>query len=276
MMRTPDRDSGRSGRGYARTADGRQLHYRFAGAKPCSAPPLLCLHCSPISSRVFEAFLAPMARDRRVIAIDTPGYGGSDALAGEASIDGYAAAIGEAVAGIVEGPVDLFGYHTGSAVALALAAARPGAVRRLVLNSALIFDETERAGLAMFEARKAMTVAQHVADIPAYWRFFRDFWPELPDDASTWPLFLDSLLGPGAQMDGFFAAFAYDFAAALRDVAHPLLLLNPSDDLHAATLRAKPLLKPDGRMLDLPGWTHGFLHARAEETAALLRSFLTA
>jgi len=76
------------------------------------------------------------------------------------------------------------------------------------------------------------------------------------------------------QLDGFFAAFSYDFEGALRSVAHPVLLLNPSDDLHEATLRAKPLLKVDGRMLDLPGWTHGFLQARAEETAALLRTFL--
>jgi pimeloyl-ACP methyl ester carboxylesterase len=254
-----------------------QLHYRFARAQtPSKAPPLICLHCSPVSSRIYDAFLGPMSQDRTVVAIDTPGYGGSDPLTGTASIAGYASAIGEAVEQLVDGPVDLFGYHTGSAVALELGRAQPTAIRRIVMNSALLFGQAEHDSLGMLKARGAMTIAERADELPAYWRFFRDWWRDVPDDETTWPLFLDSVLRASGQMDGFFAAFDYDFEAALRATTHPFLLLNPSDDLHEATLRAGPFLGDHGRMHLLPGWTHGFLHLHAEETAALLRDFLSA
>ena len=52
-----------------------------------------------------------------------------------------------------------------------------------------------------------------------------------------------------------------------------MLILNPEDDLWDYTPRAAPLLK-NGRVHDLPGWTHGFLDARTSETATLVREFL--
>lgn len=58
-----------------------------------------------------------------------------------------------------------------------------------------------------------------------------------------------------------------------KEVNHPVLILNPEDDLWDYTPRAAPLLK-NGRVHDLPGWTHGFLDARTSETATLVREFL--
>ena len=53
----------------------------------------------------------------------------------------------------------------------------------------------------------------------------------------------------------------------------PLLILNPEDDLWELTPQAKPFIK-NGRIHDLPGWTHGAMDSHTEEMAAIVRAFL--
>jgi len=72
---------------------------------------------------------------------------------------------------------------------------------------------------------------------------------------------------------GFRAAFAYDLTEALPEIEQPILILNPEDDLWALTPRAKPFLR-NGRIHDLPGWTHGHLDMHTEEMAEIVRGFL--
>ena len=71
--------AGRVRRGYLDFDDG-QLHYRearpAAGAPPRT--PIVCLHQTPTSSLEFEPLMREFATDRVVVALDTPGYGGSD------------------------------------------------------------------------------------------------------------------------------------------------------------------------------------------------------
>ena len=68
---------GASERGYLELPWG-QVHYRRAGDP--SAPPLVLLHQSPLSSATFEPALAALAaRGVYAVAVDTPGFGMSDA-----------------------------------------------------------------------------------------------------------------------------------------------------------------------------------------------------
>ena len=59
--------------------DGGQLHYRRAEPPPGVARrvPVVCLHQTPTSSLEFEPLMRELASDRVVVALDTPGYGGS-------------------------------------------------------------------------------------------------------------------------------------------------------------------------------------------------------
>ena len=72
---------------------------------------------------------------------------------------------------------------------------------------------------------------------------------------------------------GFRAAYNYDVAQALTEVEQPVLILNPEDDIWEKTPRIKPYLK-NGRIHDLPGWTHGHLDVHTVEMAAIVRDFL--
>ena len=62
-------------RGFVSTPHG-QVHYRTAGA----GEPLLLLHQTSRSSDEFAEMLPILGRSRRVIAMDTLGYGDSDLL----------------------------------------------------------------------------------------------------------------------------------------------------------------------------------------------------
>lgn len=70
-----------------------QLHYRIVTPEAATQPPLLCLHQTPSNSRQWEPIQASLAKDRVVVAADTPGYGMSDPPPEPLGIGDYADAM---------------------------------------------------------------------------------------------------------------------------------------------------------------------------------------
>jgi pimeloyl-ACP methyl ester carboxylesterase len=129
-----------------------QIHARVATPRGLATkPPIVCLHQTPLSSRMFASILGELAVDRLAIAIDTPGYGESMAPPGPPEIADYARvllAAAQALSGRRPGaPVDILGYHTGTIMGVEMAIREPKSVRRLVLSSMPIFDPARRAEL---------------------------------------------------------------------------------------------------------------------------------
>jgi pimeloyl-ACP methyl ester carboxylesterase len=94
--------------------------------------PLLCLHPSETSSRAFDRFLPEIADDRSVYAPDLPGCGESDG-APSVTFGDSVGAVEDLAADLRLRQIDVLGFRFGAGVALALGAARPELVRRLVL-----------------------------------------------------------------------------------------------------------------------------------------------
>lgn len=132
---------------YADVAFG-QLHGRVQG----EGPPVLMLHASPMSSAAMLGQLgAVSAAGYQAIALDTPGYGQSDALPEPpASLAPYADALAQAMARLGHERFALYGTATGAQIALALARRSPDCVTRLVLDNCALFDD---AFVAAHEAR---------------------------------------------------------------------------------------------------------------------------
>ena len=63
---------------------------RSASRRRLAPPPVVCPHQTPTSSLEFEPLMRELATDRLVVALDTPGYGGSDGPSGPRSIEFYA------------------------------------------------------------------------------------------------------------------------------------------------------------------------------------------
>ncbi|MGH8288523.1 MAG: alpha/beta fold hydrolase [Steroidobacteraceae bacterium] len=124
-------------RGYFECRYG-QLHVHNAipaGGGFEEGTPLLCLHPSPLSGRVFERFLAVAGADRSIFAPDLPGFGDSDPPPQDAGLAEHAAAIGDFLDTMRLRRVDLLGHGFGALVAVELASARPDQIRRIVLVS---------------------------------------------------------------------------------------------------------------------------------------------
>jgi pyruvate dehydrogenase E2 component (dihydrolipoamide acetyltransferase) len=82
----------------------------------------------------------PLAEERRVLALDLPGHGGSDKEVQGVDLDGLAALIWQFLdAAEVPGGVHLVGHSLGGAIVAAAAAAAPGRVRSVTLVAPLGF-----------------------------------------------------------------------------------------------------------------------------------------
>lgn len=248
-----------------------QIHYRRSGPAGTRSP-LLLLHSCPGSSYLFDAFLAEMGRDRTVIAPDFPGFGMSDAPDAAPGIDGYATAILDLETALGLGVFDIMGYHAGGVVAVDMARRQPRAVRKIVMIGAPVFTAEERAA---FNARFSVHDPDaRAAAMDKGWPIFKtEFWKMGTDPVRTWNIYLEGQKNPEVSAWGLRAAISYDLADALKQVTQPVLVLNPKDDLAAYTPRAGALLK-DGRIVELPQYTHGMLDAKTAEIAAIVRGFL--
>lgn len=266
-------------RGYVTGRYG-QMHYR--AAKPAGSDesawkvPLICLHPSPMSGVVFDEFIKAMAWDRLVFAPDTPGFGQSDPPSEPVGIEEFAGAMTDFLDEQAINIVDVMGYHTGSATTLEIARQQPSRARRLVIVSALMHSKDEFAEISEFiEKQAGIPINEQAMQLSERYAFFESFWPDVPKGKTGWDVFFSSNAQAYISHWGFRAAFSYDFPAALKATVHPLLVLNPQDDVWDVTPLAAPHIQ-NGRIHNLPGWTHGFLHIHAEKTSGIVRQFLDA
>ncbi|MFO1024440.1 MAG: acetoin dehydrogenase dihydrolipoyllysine-residue acetyltransferase subunit [Acetobacteraceae bacterium] len=112
------------------TVAGHRLRYLDLGT---GNPPALLLHGfgADLSSWMFVQ--PGLAAERRVIALDLPGHGGSGRDVGGGDIDTFANVVAAFISEVVGQPVHLVGHSMGGGIALALAHRRPDVVKTLTL-----------------------------------------------------------------------------------------------------------------------------------------------
>src|SRR3954462_3901700 len=101
---------------------GAQVHIRTLGA----GRPLLLVHQNAYSSAMWERMMPALARrGYHAIALDLPGYGLSDPMAGEPSLADYAACACAVLDQLGVTGFDVLGQHLGASLALKLAVEQP-------------------------------------------------------------------------------------------------------------------------------------------------------
>lgn len=147
----PSQEGWADARAVVRTANEMAIGYVELGEDPGTAagPPVILLHGYTDSSRSWS-LLAPVLQDalpgRRIIALELPGHGISDAPPCCYGADSLAFAILGAMDALGISQADLVGHSLGSITAAQLAATHPERVNRLVLLSsatAMPKDSTE-------------------------------------------------------------------------------------------------------------------------------------
>lgn len=246
-----------------------QVHVLRGGEPGSGARPLLCLHLSPGSGRMYGDLLLEMARDRFALAPDTPGYGASDPPASPPDISTYARTMLCLLDHYGLEEVDVLGYHTGSKIAVELALVAPARVHSLVLVSAPRYTDEE----LRLQAEKLAVPRVLDPEGSHLVRQFRELVRWCPEGT---PLdLIQREFGEQQRAEerahwGYQAAFAYQHADHLPQVSQSVLLLCPEDDLETPTRRAESLLNR-GRFLHLAGWGHQMMSTRTREVAALVR-----
>lgn len=244
-------------RGYVPSRFG-QLHFRESGTRD-TRPTLLLLHQNPSSSLEYERLIAELARDRHVVAFDTPGYGMSDCPPEPLSVAGYAACFADAARtmGLFEdGGCDVFGVHTGSLLAFELALAEPHGVRRVVVSGVPMRTPAERAE-RLAASRTTPPIAEDGAatfDMAAkLWKFIvSDRLPGVPLRRAA-QLWIDKLAPLDRQSWAYQGVWGYEYTR-LPHVTQPVLLLQPDEAIADVSRQAAALL-PDHRIVDLDGFS---------------------
>ena len=125
--------------------DAGQLHYRYAGDP--DNPTLVLLHQTPSTSAMYIPLMTVLAENYYLLAPDTPGFGGSEALAGPCSITGFSRRLLDFLQHLDVDECLLFGHHTGAAIAVQMAVDDPGRFAALALCGPTLLSESQRSTL---------------------------------------------------------------------------------------------------------------------------------
>jgi pimeloyl-ACP methyl ester carboxylesterase len=124
----------------------RFVHIRYAGV----GRVLVMLHECPRSSLSMLPLMEKLKDRFFCIAIDIPGYGDSDRLAVDsdsASIENFAECIDSVVTTLGLNKLNLYGTHTGAAIAVEYAKNYSKKISHLYLDGPAIFSETEKVSM---------------------------------------------------------------------------------------------------------------------------------
>lgn len=262
-------------RGYV---DGRygQVHYWEHGAAS-ALPDLFCLHATAYSGQTLLPLLERLGRDRRVIALDTPGYGGSDAPPAPVPFEDYGAAIGDAMRALgasAMAPADLFGYHTGALLSTEVAAADSTLVARLVLIGVPFFSADENAAWRAKLVHHS-TLTESFDQFRARWDYFVTHRTPGLSLERAFACFVDELRSYPRDWWAHGALMDYRADLRLPLVSTPALVINPRGSLEQQSRHAAHAL-PNCGLVELPEVGGAPFDLAPDALADAMRSFLTA
>ena len=231
-------------RNFVRIAEG-QVHFRSNGDLGGEKRPLVMIHASPASSMTLVPLMEELAGTRPLFAPDTLGNGDScKAQMDVPDIAYYAGAVGRTLDALGIGAIDLYGSHTGGAVATELSIQQPERVQRLIIDGIGLYSpELRRDMLENYTpeiAPDAFGTQFHWA-----WQFVRDqslFFPwykrdaehqragGLPSPDQLHALVMEVLKSIDTYHLGYRASFRYAKRDRLPLLAVPAMMIFETSD----------------------------------------------
>ncbi|MGW5158191.1 alpha/beta fold hydrolase [Nonomuraea wenchangensis] len=175
-------------RDYVQVSSG-LVHVRRYGERSSERRPVLLLHANPGSGSGLEPLATALGETRPAIVWDTPGHGRSAPLPEAAVMDAptlagaYVPLLVELLDALGVETCDVYGTHTGAAMAVELAVAAPDRVGALVLDGVPLFDDQpELVASVMTNYFVDLTPDTHGSHL-------RRAWGASADMALWWPWF---------------------------------------------------------------------------------------
>jgi pimeloyl-ACP methyl ester carboxylesterase len=258
-------------KGYVDSLGG-QVHFRMTERNAGISPiPLLLLHQTASSSAMFEAVMAELASNYFCVALDTPGFGNSFVPTGEVSVGYYAGIFQQTLAQLDISRYNLFGHHTGAAIAVQMAHDYPQSVAKLILCGPPLLSDDQIAYL-----RAGLKPIVPTRD-GAHWQ---PTWDRLTQKEPTTPVDLlqrEALLTQFAQssyLAAYEAVFAQDFRGLVEKLTQPTLVFaGDKDSLIASLEPTHQLLQNSQKQVVKNAGTY-ICDRQPKIVANLLRNFL--
>lgn len=232
-----------------------QVHVRGNSGAGC-LPSILLLHQNPLSLVTYENVLGPLADHVRAVAVDTPGFGGSDAPGGTWNVPEYAVLMRDVAASLgMERPV-VVGQHTGACLAIEMALQTPSAVSGLVLVGVpSVSPEVAASRLAAKHPFEVSADGSHLSHI---WQRmqFEQYPGQLSPALATRHVVDHLLAGPDRYLHAYQAVYTYPIQERLTALAAsgvPVLLLSGEFDCIKELHDSTSVLLPDAGSVTVPG-----------------------
>ena len=267
-------------RSFLDTPEG-QVHYATEG----SGEPVLLLHQTPNSIDQYRELIPLLAKTRRVIAIDTIGYGDSYKPAREVQIEDFARNAVRVLDILNIEETSLVGAHTGSLVSIELAAAYPERVSAMVLYSPPYIDEEVRRAFRGVMGERYVNdvydwkVEEDGSHLQRLWDSFQSgLWAGAPPSLAN-RMVIDVLKsGVGFVDTGLNAVLRYtNMGDRLRLVQCPTLVVWGTANLPQLAPENKAMagkLIPRSKGVEIEGGDAVVMTLMADEYAQLVLEFL--
>ena len=227
----------------------RQVHYRSVG----QGPAVLLVHETPMTGMMLLPLAHKLAAlGMTAIALDTPGYGISDALPQPRwpefpMICDYADALVETIPALGMPKAHIYGSHTGALIVLEAGLRHPGGLGSVVVDGIPVFSRGDALALASEVNIPVYPRLQNGTHLLQLWHRYRDhimFWPwwnlrgdarlPFPLPSSRWLMdrWLDWILPGDLYANSYHGAFRYEVDQALvRTRARTVLSAHDGDFL---------------------------------------------
>jgi pimeloyl-ACP methyl ester carboxylesterase len=227
-----------------------QVHYRHV---PGEGIPVVFLHQTASSSQMYIKAMDRMAGDRPLYAFDTPGFGGSFDPDPDLKprMDWYVDRLRAALLGCGLERVHLAGHHTGSCIAVELAARYPEMAQSLTMIGPVPLTQDERDEFA-----KHFGLPFHPTVSGSYlldnWEYLRAlgaaqdpmlFNREMADQLRAW----------WGRVQSYGAVWTQDFPKFYMDVKCPIMIAAAQDDVLYPYLDRAAQMRPDAHVLPIGG-----------------------
>ncbi|MCC5976142.1 MAG: alpha/beta fold hydrolase [Rubellimicrobium sp.] len=251
-----------------RLSDGSAVRMIEAG----HGAPLVLLHGVGLCAEAWGPQIDGLARDRRVLALDLPGHGGTDPLTGRPDLQAYVKWAARVMSELVSGSASIAGHSMGALIALGLAVDHPALVRRFALLN--VVHRRNAAARSAVKARADALEAGRVDVAAPLSRWFGPGEEAVRQKVGRWLSDTDPH-GYAAAYRAFADGDA-TYADQVGCLACPVLVLTGAGDPNSTTdmARAIAATAPQGRALVIDGHRHMVNLTAPERITAALADWL--
>jgi pimeloyl-ACP methyl ester carboxylesterase len=217
---------------------------------------------------VWDGVVAELGPGVRTIAVDLPGFGASNTVAGPYNLDRFADELRALLESLGTGPVIAVGHSMGAKVALRLAVDAPELVRGLVLVAPV------PVGPAGFSERGEAYLRATAGNPVQLRAWLTKTIADPPDDAT-----LDRLCAiaakspPGAVLESLESWMRADLAEPATRVAAPAVVIASAQDAPERAQSSVAALLPNGRFVVVPDAAHYAILERPDAIASRIGDF---